>query len=142
MKPCLDCGIPIEQGSRCMNHQTKFAAQYEVKRTRQRNTTALGYDGAWKKLSVRARRIQPWCSDCGAEDRLTVDHLPSAWWRRNHGLPIRLSDVDVVCSGCNSDRGSSRPGSERYRAWLRDRGGRGDRHEDRALGLRHRDSLY
>ena len=72
-------------------------------------TTARGYGSAWQRLSARARRLQPFCSDCGATDDLTADHSPEAWERVAAGLPVRLADVDVVCRGCNSRRGRARP---------------------------------
>jgi 5-methylcytosine-specific restriction endonuclease McrA len=95
---CVECGEPSPT-TRCPEH-TKH---------RSRPSTALGYDWTWQKLSKRARRLQPFCSDCGAADDLTADHTPEAWRRRNAGLPIRLEDVDVVCRGCNARRGRARP---------------------------------
>lgn len=67
-----------------------------------------GYDRAWRNLSVRARRLQPWCSDCRSPEDLTADHSPTAWARRSAGKAIRLRDIDVVCRRCNSDRGPAR----------------------------------
>lgn len=67
-----------------------------------------GYGAAWRRLSRRARRLQPFCSDCGRTDELTADHSPEAWERQQQGLPIRLEDIDVVCKGCNSERGPAR----------------------------------
>lgn len=69
---------------------------------------SVGYDAAWDRLSKRARRLQPWCSDCGTSTDLTCDHSPEAWERKERGLPIRLQDVDVVCRACNSRRGPAR----------------------------------
>jgi 5-methylcytosine-specific restriction protein A len=69
----------------------------------------LGYDTSWRKLSERARRIQPWCSDCGTDRDLTGDHSAEAWRRKAEGKPIRLQDVDVLCRGCNTKRGKQRP---------------------------------
>ena len=95
---CLECGEPSPR-PRCPEHTIH----------RSRPSTALGYDWTWQKLSKRARRQQPFCSDCGARDDLTTDHTPEAWRRKNAGLPIRLQDVDVVCRGCNARRGRARP---------------------------------
>lgn len=78
-----------------------------------RGSRQAGYDTSWTALSKRARAKQPFCSDCGTTSRLTTDHLPSAWERKAQGLPIRLADVDVVCSSCNIARGSSRVGTTR-----------------------------
>lgn len=115
-KPCLGCGIPVE-GSRCMD----CAAEQDRATPRQprgRNARHDGYTSRWEVVSKKARRIQPWCSDCGTERNLHADHLPSAWDRYHRGLPIQLVDVSVVCSACNTDRGSSRPGSRRYEEWV------------------------
>lgn len=86
---------------------------------RGRNSRRDGYTTSWELVSKKARRMQPYCSDCGREENLTADHLPSAWDRYHQGLPIQLIDVDVVCNACNTDRGSSRPGSERFETWTR-----------------------
>lgn len=113
MKPCLKCGEPT-QDTRCPEHTDQ----------RRRSSRAAGYDWSWDKLSARARRIQPWCTDCGAEQDLTTDHLPQAWERKAKGLPIRLVDVEVTCMACNIARGPAR-GSDPAR------GGSGRRGEAR-----------
>jgi len=65
---------------------------------------ARGYDGAWRKLSARVRRLQPWCGDCGhtgsADNPLSGEHL--RWPART------LADVEVLCRRCNSARGRRR----------------------------------
>ena len=91
-KPCLDCGTPTD-ATRCPTHTSTA--------NRRRGSAAeRGYDHRWRRLSKRAIRRQPWCSDCGAVDDLTADHL--RWPARN------LDDVDVVCRSCNSKRGAVR----------------------------------
>lgn len=105
LRPCLDCGTPSE-GPHCPEHTTNT-------RTPSR---ARGYNHAWDKLSSRARRLQPWCTDCGATEHLQADHLPTAWERRAAGKPLRLTDIEVVCNLCNVRRGSSRPGATRGHA--------------------------
>lgn len=97
MRPCLDCGEPAD-GPRCPEHtvDTKPVA------------AARGYDHAWNVLSKRARKLQPFCSDCGATEDLQCDHTPEAWARKAAGKPIRLKDVDVVCGPCNVARGAAR----------------------------------
>ena len=99
-RACVECGEPSPE-SRCPAHRLAEPVK--------RATTARGYDGAWKKLSERARRLQPFCSDCGTTEDLTVDHLPIAWERKAAGKPIRLQDVDVVCRSDNAKRGMARP---------------------------------
>lgn len=103
---CASCGSAYERDSRragqceeCRPPDTRPA-----KITRQ----AQGYDAAWTRLSARARKLQPFCTDCGTVDDLTCDHSPEAWRRRERGLPIRLADVAVVCRRCNSARGAAR----------------------------------
>lgn len=102
--PCLDCGRP-SPASRCDEHTVD-------RRPPKANTKARGYDHVWRKLSERARRLQPWCSDCGTVEDLTTDHSPEAWKRKANGLPIRLADVDVVCRPCNGKRGPARETAE------------------------------
>ncbi len=101
LKPCLDCGA-LSERPRCPEHDQRPA---EVKTS----STVRGYDTTWRKLSERARRLQPFCTDCGSIDDLTTDHSPKAWQRRAAGKPIRLRDVAVVCRSCNAKRGRARP---------------------------------
>lgn len=88
LRPCLDCGVP-SASTRCSAHR--------------------GYDSAWERLSQRARKLQPFCSDCGSTEDLQADHSPEAWARRAAGKAIRLKDIDVVCGRCNTARGKARP---------------------------------
>ena len=53
-----------------------------------------------------------------ATDWRQIDHLPSAWHKREHKKTILLTDIEVVCGPCNIARGSSRPGSKRWNEWL------------------------
>ncbi len=104
LRPCLDCGEPSEE-SRCPAHGSE---RQVVRDARRGSFRARGYDGAWRRLSREARRLQPWCSDCGARDDLSVDHLPGAWEKRARGERLTLDDVAVVCISCNSRRGPRR----------------------------------
>lgn len=104
-RPCHRCGDPIPTGSYCPDchpGDTKISS-----RTR-------GYDTAWTKLSRRARKLQPFCSDCGATNDLQADHSPQAWERHAQGRPIRLQDIDVVCGPCNRTRGTAKPLTRGY----------------------------
>jgi len=112
LSPCMACGAPID-GTRCTDCSTEQRKSYTFKP--KATSTERGYDTAWRNLSERARRMQPFCTDCGREDRLTADHSPEAWRRHEAGLPIRLKDIEVVCIECNIDRGSARPGGMRSR---------------------------
>jgi len=101
LKPCVVCGEPSAK-SRCPSHRPK-----DRKPSRQQR----GYDAAWQELSRRARRLQPWCTDCGSTEDLQLDHLPSAWERKAAGKTIRLgTDTEVVCGSCNRGRGKARGG--------------------------------
>lgn len=103
MRPCLTCGEP-STGPRCTEHTADTKASARKR----------GYTTAWDKTSRRARRAQPFCTDCGSTERLQADHLPSAWERQAAGKPLRLGiDVEVVCNICNVKRGSARPGHTR-----------------------------
>lgn len=99
IKPCLDCGEPTEQ-TRCADCRLPDSKP---------SAAARGYDYRWSKLSARARKLQPFCSDCYSTEDLTTDHSPTAWARKAAGKPIRLRDVDVVCRSCNGKRGRARP---------------------------------
>jgi 5-methylcytosine-specific restriction endonuclease McrA len=108
-RPCIDCGAVTERGPRCPACQHEREAAVDARRG---SPSRRGYDARWSRLSTRARRLQPFCSDCGSTDDLTTDHAPEAWRRRARGLAIRLVDVDVVCRRCNSARGAARSPSK------------------------------
>ena len=91
-KPCLDCGVPTD-ATRCPPCTT-------TANIRRGSAAERGYDHRWRRLSKRAIRRQPWCTDCGTRDDLTGDHL--RWPARS------LADVEVVCRPCNSRRGAAR----------------------------------
>jgi hypothetical protein len=89
LKACSDCGTPTDR-ARCPDCQRPAAPK--------ESATARGYDAAWERLSKRARRLQPFCSDCGTTEDLTTDHSEAAWKRKDAGKPIRLVDV-TSCAG-------------------------------------------
>lgn len=91
MTACLDCGQP-SSATRCPD----CAAGRPT------------YDSAWNRLSIRARKAQPFCSDCSTTHDLTTDHTPAAWQRKAAGKPIRLRDVQVLCRRHNSQKGPAR----------------------------------
>lgn len=99
LKPCVTCGELSDQ-PHCIEHR--------LQRSPKPGATELGYDYAWQKLSARARKLQPFCEDCGATDDLTADHSVEAWKRKAAGKVIRLRDISVVCRRCNSERGAAR----------------------------------
>lgn len=110
-RPCIVCGVPSESW-RCEDHPRKNRDKPLGGRHLQSNDER-GYDYAWQKLSARARKLQPFCTDCGATTDLQADHTPQAWERKNTGKPIRLQDVDVVCGPCNRARGPARFGERK-----------------------------
>lgn len=96
LRPCLICGEPSAK-SRCPEHRP-------TKPPREQR----GYDYRWQQLSRRARRLQPFCTDCGSTEDLQADHTPEAWERKANGLPIRLRDIEVRCGTCNRNAGAAR----------------------------------
>lgn len=103
LRPCIHCGTPTER-SRCDNHQPTDRHH----RTNKPAPKARGYDHQWNRLSKRARRLQPFCTDCGSTNDLQADHSPQAWKRKAAGLQVRLQDITVVCGPCNRARGAAR----------------------------------
>lgn len=94
---CLDCGEACT-GPRCPEHTLDPKP----------DAATRGYDAAWKQLSKRARRLQPWCDNCGATEDLQADHSAEAWARKAAGKSIRLQDVQVLCGPCNRAAGAAR----------------------------------
>jgi len=92
LKPCATCGEPSS---------SSYCDQHRPRRDRRefgtsKSAHARGYTSRWRRLSAEARRLQPWCSDCGATEDLTADHLRFPAYS--------LRDVDVVCRSCNGKR--------------------------------------
>lgn len=103
LRPCIECGEPAD-GPRCDEHVRPSSPKGSA--------ASRGYDGPWAKLSAKARKLQPFCSDCGATTDLQCDHSETAWERKAAGKSIRLQDVDVVCGPCNRRRGAARPAND------------------------------
>lgn len=101
MRPCLGCGEPSEP-TRCPDCSS--AAPVHSKGTARER----GYDTAHDRLSRRARKLQPFCSECGTTDDLQLHHTPEAWERKAAGKAIRLCDVVVLCGPCNRAAGPAR----------------------------------
>lgn len=99
---CATCGEQTKEPY-CQEHKPK-----PKPKTHKPNPRTMGYDYTWAKLSKRARRLQPFCLDCGTTQDLTADHTPQAWKRKEQGKPIRLQDIEVVCRSCNAKRGPAR----------------------------------
>ena len=106
--PCIDCG-EVADDTRCSSCNTKHETARQRGRVQvKKSSTERGYGSTWRRLSERARQLQTFCSDCGATNDLQADHTPEAWKRYEKGLPIRLSDIDVLCGPCNRTRGAAR----------------------------------
>lgn len=105
---CAECGaayVRMSHGAKCEKCSEPDRAEREARRGSRHER---GYGNAWDRLSKRARRAQPFCSDCGSTADLTTDHSEEAWRRHELGKAIRLRDVDVVCRSCNGKRGAAR----------------------------------
>lgn len=104
---CPDCGrvFDRESSSAYCNDCKPIDDSWTL---RDKTTDERGYGAAWQRLSKRARRLQPFCTDCYSPDDLTADHTERAWQRYDAGKTIRLQDIDVVCRDCNSARGAAR----------------------------------
>lgn len=106
MRPCLDCSAPAAS-TRCA---TCSATEERRRRATRPTDLQRGYDYRWRKLSERARRLQPFCVDCGTADDLTTDHLiPLA---KGGTRRPTMADVVVRCRSCNSRKGTALPTAE------------------------------
>lgn len=111
MKICLTCGELTDQ-SYCDEHYQQ--ARKEQRPAKKQSRRERGYDHRWDRLSRKARQLQPFCSDCGAEEDLQLDHSPETWERVRQRKTIGLEHTGgVVCGDCNRARGDARtPGEE------------------------------
>lgn len=97
LKPCITCGEP-SPGTYCPGCRPADIRVRKVK-------GQAAYDPVWRKLSQRARRLQPWCEDCGATEDLTADHvLPKLDYPE---LVHAIENLAVRCRSCNSRRGTT-----------------------------------
>jgi len=92
---CVECGA-LSPGNRCEAHAIERRREHERSRVRP-NSTARGYDYAWRKLAKEAIALQPYCSLCGATEDLTGDHIDP-----NKRTGLTLADVDVLCRAHNA----------------------------------------
>lgn len=100
-KPCLSCG-DLSPASYC---PTCNAERLRVRERRRGTTKQLGYGSSWKRLSAKARRLQPFCSTCGTSDDLTADHIiPLA--RSDRTAKVTIEQVAVLCRSCNARKGA------------------------------------
>lgn len=105
LRPCLGCGTLVRTekknaGARCASCEKARKKTNRRDESPKPSSVRRGYDHAWRRLSKEARRLHPFCMDCGTHEDLTADHL--RWPART------LADVEVVCRACNSRRGPLR----------------------------------
>ncbi|GAB4582177.1 HNH endonuclease [Nocardia sp. IFM 10818] len=93
---CLECGEP--SASRwCEQHKP-------VVHHTDSGTNHRGPDRRrWERLSAKLRKLQPWCTACGATTNLTVDHIQPLNLRPD--LAFDLGNLQVLCRKCNSAKG-------------------------------------
>ncbi|KXO99673.1 HNH endonuclease signature motif containing protein [Tsukamurella tyrosinosolvens] len=64
-----------------------------------------GTDSRWRRLSLKARKLQPFCIDCRTTRNLTADHLlPVSEFPE---LAYEIENLTVRCRSCNSIRGTT-----------------------------------
>src|SRR5699024_2040843 len=90
---CIECG-ELSDGPHCDQHKPK-----PRNRSHFRSNPA-----AWKQLSARLRRMQPWCTICGTSDDLTVDHIVP--YDERPDLAYEISNLQVLCRKHNSSKGT------------------------------------
>lgn len=101
-RACLDCGEASPE-SRCPDCARKHATNAARLQPRA-SKRARGYGPGWRATSARARKAQPWCTDCGTTEQLGLDHLvPLALGGKRTGLVLGV-DAEVVCASCNTRR--------------------------------------
>lgn len=112
--------IGSELGGKRFRHEVDPSSEDESSQVRSQpnwgqspSATARGYPDWWQRLSETARAWQPFCTDCGSLDNLTLDHSPEAWRLIDQGKRLTLNHVaagllTVVCAVCNRKRGAAR----------------------------------
>jgi 5-methylcytosine-specific restriction endonuclease McrA len=107
LKPCLSCG-ELSQQSRCPEHQPKPKATTKLRPKGHVHTNPT----RWKRLSDKARKLQPWCLDCGTHDDLTGDHIIPV--HEDPSLAYEVLNIAVRCRSCNGRRGANVTEEERH----------------------------
>ena len=106
-RPCAQCGDIIATGTYCTECKPKPAATTKVRPKGHVHTNTT----RWKRLSDKARKLQPWCVDCGAHDDLTGDHIIPV--SEDPTLAYEVLNIAVRCRTCNSRRGNRCTDEER-----------------------------
>lgn len=106
-RPCVACGDLISSGSRCDDCKLPAKPQPRAK-GHHRNTER------WKRLSKRLRSLSPFCENCGATERLEVDHVIPIAELEQYGLtPYSTENLRVLCKTHNLQRGNRCTDAER-----------------------------
>lgn len=98
MRPCLDCGEP-STASRCDEHRRADLRQRQGERDK---TSPHWNRNRWKKLSIRLRRMSPFCELCGSTTQLQIDHIIPVSERPD--LTFVVENLRVLCARCNGAR--------------------------------------
>lgn len=95
-RPCLDCGVLTDSGSRCAAHRAAAG--------RRRGSGAQrGYDAAWRRVSAFVLdRDGHVCRYCGGP-ATTADHVVALV---NGGDRLEPANLVAACVACNSSKGA------------------------------------
>lgn len=96
-RPCIACGEVISTGTRCST-----CTPADTKKARK--IAHAGTDSQWRRLSLRARRMQPFCIDCHTDQDLTADHIIPVDVAPE--LAYTTENITVRCRPHNSARGN------------------------------------
>lgn len=95
-KPCLTCGDPTPNGSRCQ--------ECEAERQANRNARRTHYKGDYKKLAAQVRAYAVQCWICGE------GHRHDDPWQADHVTPgDPTSELRAAHRTCNARRGNGKP---------------------------------
>ena len=103
---CFDCYIDIIEpiygmagaGDGGMVH-VLFYEMLSSSHNRKKRRTISGYNKILKKLLVKYKFK---CVDCGATDKLTIDHIKPV----SKGGTDNFSNLQILCKSCNSSKGA------------------------------------
>lgn len=99
-RPCLDCGIIINTGTRCDRHQSEYRSKIEARRINNRQH----YKGNYKQRSKQVRENAVICWICKEEAKLDDP------WTADHYFPgIPNSPLLPAHRSCNSRRKNTPP---------------------------------
>ena len=100
-KPCLVCGVPVPNGSRCKAHG---GSPFDGAKQRY---TKMPNDMRNKVLARDGHR----CTECGSSIRLEVDHI----WPVHQGGRHTPTNLRTLCHACHASK-TAHEGHEAARA--------------------------